>query len=312
MPLVSVIIPTYNMATFIGQAISSVLSQSFVDLEVIVVDDGSTDETAHVVSGFGDRVSYIHQPNKGGNSARNRGVAVAQGHYIAFLDADDAWLPKKLELQLRVFDDYPSVGFVGCGYQVQNHDGTRTHETVVRRNYPSRDAFIRALQVCQIVPGSASGVVAIKQMLLDVGPFDESIRIAEDWDMWLRLAQRYDVRFVEQVLVMIRRHRNKPSFRNLANSERWHRYVIEKNIPLERRSSALALMHARLGSSYLVEGRPRDALSHLLTSFRLKPLRLLPFDPMRRYQYPRIPRHYLLVKSAMRALVDRAAGTTPS
>ncbi len=309
MPLVSVVIPTYNMAAFIGQAISSVLAQSMTDLELVVVDDGSTDETAQVVSGFGDRVSYIHQANNGGNSARNRGVAAAHGRYVAFLDADDTWLPEKLELQLRVFDEYPSVGFVGCGYQVQNHDGTRSHETVVRRNYPSRDAFVRALQICQILPGSASGVVVRRQTLLEAGPFDQSIRIAEDWDMWLRLAQLCDVHFVEQVLVTIRRHGGKPAFRNLANFERWHRYVIEKNIPAERRPAALAMMHARLGSSYLVEGRPECALSHLAMSFRLRPIRLLPFDPLRRYQYPKVPRHYLLMKSAVRALAARFSGT---
>ena len=123
---VSVIIPTYNYGRFIAETIESALGQTLLPHEVIVVDDGSTDETAEVVASFGERVRYIYQENAGVCAARNRGVAASSGDLIAFLDADDIWEPTKLEKQAAKFAD-PDVGLVHCGMREFDSD---TGETI--------------------------------------------------------------------------------------------------------------------------------------------------------------------------------------
>jgi glycosyltransferase involved in cell wall biosynthesis len=108
-PVVSVVIPAFNAARYLGEALDSVFGQTLTDLELVVVDDGSTDETPQVVQGYGSRVRYVRQPNAGVASARNRGVAESSGRYVAFLDADDVWLPGKLERQLEALAARPSA-----------------------------------------------------------------------------------------------------------------------------------------------------------------------------------------------------------
>jgi glycosyltransferase involved in cell wall biosynthesis len=304
MPRVSVVIPAFNMGRYIDQSIASALAQTFSDFEVIVVDDGSTDDTSEVVARFGASVRYLRQANAGGNSARNRGVASSDSQYVAFLDADDIWLPQKLARQIALAESRPDPCLIGCGYRVQDASGTRSYETVVRRSFRSRAEFRRALHICQLVPGSGSGAFVHRECLAAVGPFDETIRVAEDWDMWLRLADRFDAWFVEEVLVVIRRHFNKPAFRTLENEELYQTRVIEKNIPLGSRDRAFAMMHARLGSRYLNEGRLAEATHHLWESLRQRPLRIFPLDPLNRYKYPRIPRRYLLFKGLLLSVVE--------
>ena len=113
--LISCIVPVYNGARFLAQAIDSILAQTRVDLEIIVVEDGSTDRTPDVAKGYGDRVKYVRQENAGPAAARNRGVAEARGEFIAFLDADDTWAPAKLETQLQWFTDSPNLGIYQIG-----------------------------------------------------------------------------------------------------------------------------------------------------------------------------------------------------
>ena len=113
---VSVIIPAFNMGAFVGEAIESALTQTFADIEVIVVDDGSVDDTRTVSQRFEPRIRYAWQPNGGVNVARNHGIRLARGTAIAFLDADDVWLPRKLERQMAVLEVRPEVKLVGCGY----------------------------------------------------------------------------------------------------------------------------------------------------------------------------------------------------
>jgi glycosyltransferase involved in cell wall biosynthesis len=111
-PLVSVIVPTYNYAEFIGEAIKSVLDQTIQDFEILVIDDGSTDNTKEVVLSFGDKVRYFYQSQQGPAKARNKGIVESKGEYIAFLDADDVWLPSKLEKQVNLFRSNPKLGMV--------------------------------------------------------------------------------------------------------------------------------------------------------------------------------------------------------
>src|SRR5688572_22302626 len=128
---VSVVIPTYNYGRFIAVAIESILRQTRPPLEIIVVDDGSTDETASVVESFGDAVKYVRQENAGVCAARNRGAAESRGDVIAFLDSDDSWEPTALERQVPFFDQDENIGLVHCGMREFDSDTGRTIRTVV-------------------------------------------------------------------------------------------------------------------------------------------------------------------------------------
>jgi len=127
-PVVSVVIPAYNAAWCVGQAIDSALAQSFVDREIIVVDDGSTDDTPRVLAGYGSRIRIVSKPNGGLSSARNAGVAAAQGEFVAFLDADDRWLPAKLARQVALMREEPRLAFCSTAARVQAPGGKVLNE----------------------------------------------------------------------------------------------------------------------------------------------------------------------------------------
>ncbi len=148
--LVSVVIPTYNRERLIGPAIESVLRQSYAHIEIIVVDDGSTDRTRQVVEAYGQPVRYVHQANGGAASARNRGLREARGEFIALLDSDDEWFPWKLEAQVRVLDRYPAVGMVWTDMTAVSEDGATLHERYLRTFYNAH-ALARIEEVCDCV-----------------------------------------------------------------------------------------------------------------------------------------------------------------
>ena len=123
-PRVSVVIPTYNRAGCLPRAIDSVLAQTFDDYEIIVIDDGSSDNTSEVLAAYGDRVCVVKQVNQGVSAARNHGIRVARGEFVAFLDSDDEWLPRKLEAQVQYLNSHSDVGFAGCLGYCREEDGT--------------------------------------------------------------------------------------------------------------------------------------------------------------------------------------------
>jgi glycosyltransferase involved in cell wall biosynthesis len=179
-PLVSVIIPVYNYDRFLGEAIESVLGQTYQHLEVIVVDDGSTDQSGEVAKSFAGRgVRYCHQGHAGIGPARNKGVELAQGDYIAFLDADDRWPAEKLDRQLRAFDNDPTLEMVfGQALQL--------------RNGPAWEAGVRdsRLAVSGMVPGLVPGTMLIKRAaLFRVGKFQSGLKVGEFIDWYARAAE---------------------------------------------------------------------------------------------------------------------------
>ena len=206
MAKVSVIIPTYNCARYICEAVDSVLAQTFTDLEVIVVDDGSTDDTKERLDAYRDCIRYIHQENQERSAARNTGIRNATGEYLAFLDADDLWLPHKLELQVPVFEQAPEVGLVYCWAYYIDASGQRIHrrgENVLRSFEAGGNVFETLLFDCVITAGGSSAVIR-QDCIRQVGFFDEALTHVEDWDMWLRIAARYSVAVVPQALVCFR------------------------------------------------------------------------------------------------------------
>lgn len=196
-PLVNVIIPTYNRASMLTAAVDSVLAQTFPDFEVIVVDDGSTDETLDKLSAYGDRVRVISQQRRGVAAARNTGARAANGRYLAFLDSDDRWVPKKLAVQTAFMEASP------------NGRICQTDETWVRNNVrvnprarhrkPSGDIFRRSLELCLV---SLSAVMLTRDLFESSGGFDESFPVCEDYDLWLRIALNQEVSLIPEQLVV--------------------------------------------------------------------------------------------------------------
>ena len=180
--LVSAVIPTFNYGHFVGDAVESALGQTYPHLEVIVVDDGSTDDTQRVLSRFGSRIRYVYQNNRGLSAARNTGIRLANGDWVALLDADDVWHPQKTEVQLAAGQSAPDVGLIGS-----------LPTTVLP---PALDAApsIRALSVRDFLLSIRTGPsgTLIRRTCFDaVGLFDESLKSIEDRDMWLRIAARF-------------------------------------------------------------------------------------------------------------------------
>jgi len=195
---VSVVIPTYNRAWCIGRAISSVLYQEFEEYEVIVVDDGSTDNTKEILSLFGNRIRVISHPeNKGVSCARNTGIKSSRYRYIAFLDSDDYWLPKKLLAQMEFFEKNPDA-LICQTQEIWIRKGKRVNPKK-KHLKPSGDIFIPSLRLCLVSP---SAVMLKKSLFDEVGLFDEQLPVCEDYDMWLRISCRYPVYLLDKELVV--------------------------------------------------------------------------------------------------------------
>ena len=304
-PTVSVVIPTFNMSRCICDAVESVLNQTYKDFELIVVDDGSNDDTEHILQPYRGRICYFKQVNSGVSAARNRGIELARGQYVAFLDADDLWLPDKLKLQMQAFDRQKELALVACGYSVRSSDGKTAMRNVVRKNYPTRTELFNALSICQLIPGCASGVVVKKCCFSEIGSFDTTIKVGEDWDMWLRIVARYNAYFVEQILSVIRQTPGDKVGRSEKDEERFVQQVIEKTVKAEFKSRAKAALYARLGSSSLSAGKVTQARKWLAKSIASYPGFVFPLDFKNRYQYPKIWRLYLLGKCIFKSIIKR-------
>jgi len=182
---VSVVIPTYNCGPFAVEAVRSVLAQTVPAHEIIVVDDGSTDDTASRVAEFGSRVRYIRKENGGVSSARNRGIAEATGDLIAFLDADDVWHPRKLEIQVTVLENHPEIGLVGTS--------TYNWPTAIHPSPPDLNVPLEEITFDKLLTRNrlcTSTVVARASAIRAAGEFDCSLQGPEDYDMWLRIARQ--------------------------------------------------------------------------------------------------------------------------
>lgn len=207
-PLVSVITPVYNAQRFIGETIQSVLNQTYRHWEMLVIDDGSTDGTRVCIEPYlrDSRVTYIYQENQERAVARNNGICRASGKYIAFLDADDLWLPKKLQHQVESLEARPEVGlcFTNCNYV--DNSGEFLYTPKINPAFQNAP-FYYLLQNNFIT----NSTVMVPWNVFDkVGLFDETLPAfgAEDWDMWLRITQRYPIYLINQPLTLYREHNN--------------------------------------------------------------------------------------------------------
>jgi len=229
----SVVIPVYNGAGFIADTVRSALNQTYQGYEVIVVNDGSKDTTLEQLVQFGDAIKVISIPNGGVSNARNVGIRASAGELIAFLDADDIWVPEKLERQATAMRQHPGVGFCFCNYTVIDHSigAVVAHfeqfngdpEIVADRPMAAASA-LRALVKCNFV-GTCSNVMVRRDVFDHAGLFDTRFRQAEDYDLWLRCAAETDFLMMSQVLVDKTTHETNLT-NNFVETLQYHEMVL--------------------------------------------------------------------------------------
>ena len=231
-PLVSVIIPTHNRGWVLSEAIDSVLAQDFQDYELIVVDDGSTDDTREILDTYGRDIIVLHQTNKGVSAARNQGIAQAGGQLLAFLDSDDIWLPRKLSQQVDFFKLHPDA-VINQTEEIWIRNDVRVNPKD-RHRKPSGMIFERSLGLCLVSPSA----VMIKKTLFDaVGVFDENLPACEDYDLWLRISCQYPVHLIDTPLI-IKRGGHEDQLSKAPGLDRFRIQSLAKIIASERLTEA--------------------------------------------------------------------------
>jgi glycosyltransferase involved in cell wall biosynthesis len=234
---ISAIITTYNYSRFIPAAIESVLGQTRVPDEIVVVDDGSTDDTREVVASYAERgVRYVYQPNAGAGAARNRGLRETTGELVAFLDADDRWLPNKMALQSAHIAQNPGVGLV-TGSEWQVYESGEQPYLLHRPHVNCASIYPRILVENTI--GNPSLTLVRRECFKAAGTFDETMPLGQDWEMWIRIARRFPIGVVDAPLILFTRHATSLTASKLMeryNSNRGiqDRYITKINNPLAR------------------------------------------------------------------------------
>ncbi len=225
--LVTIIMPVYNAGTYLRISLDSILSQSYQNFEIIAVDDGSTDNSCEILSSYGDRVTRISQPNKGPSSARNTGIRKANGEYIAFLDADDLWMPTKLEMQVRFLEENPDVEFVYTDFFIIDSAGTHIGNIHFEEILDQQE-LINTMLVRNVMNGANSSSLMKKICFDKAGYFDETMKGCEDRDMWMRIARNCTVRVIQEPLMQYRFHPSN-AHKNIPMMQQGQQRFLQKN-----------------------------------------------------------------------------------
>ncbi|MFC1668227.1 glycosyltransferase family 2 protein [Chlamydiota bacterium] len=196
---VSVIIPTYNRKDFVCEAIASVIDQTYRNTEIIVIDDGSTDNTKEAVQSQFPQVIYHYQDNKGISRARNAGIGLALGEFISFLDSDDLWKKNKLLMQMEAISSDPGIKICYTN-EIWLKEGQHLNQKLKHKKYGGY-IFEKCLPLCII---SASSIIIHKSIFTKIGLFDETYPVCEDYDYWLRLSSHYPIHFIDNKLIIKR------------------------------------------------------------------------------------------------------------
>lgn len=285
-PLVSVIIPNYNYAQYVGEAVESALSQTYSPIEVIVVDDGSTDCSLDLLKGFGSSIKLIVQKNAGVSEARNRGVQESTGTLIAFLDADDAWFAQKLEKQVMQFELDPALGMSHVGVVDIDEQGReiRRHSDGLEGNI-SRELLLFERPA---ILGGGSGVMIRKDAFQACGGFDTRLSTSADWDLFYQISDRFRVEFIPEVLVRYRIHGSN-MHGNIARMESEMLAGFEKAFKdtddEDLRRNSYGNLHRVLSGSYFRAGEYGQFIRHALKSISFRPANVRYFlrFPLRRF-----------------------------
>jgi len=272
---VAVIIPCYNAAPYLARALDSVFAQTYRDYCVYVIDDGSSDDTAAILRSYAGHVISLQQKHSGQAAARNHGIRLSDSPYIAFLDADDEWLPEKLERQLKMLHKAPRAGMLYSDCFNQG-DGRFARSYFAQIGTPTGGrVFEQFLRICGVYTPT---VIVRRECLLDVGLFDETFPVGEDYNLWLRIAARWEVAVIPEVLAI--RHVTPGSLSRTTSREQVASNVVtvfEKLLeacpnltPHEQRALQLAigLRYYSYGSYLLAQGESRRARPQFFKSWR--------------------------------------------
>ena len=278
MPKISTIIPTYNGVKYIRQAIESVLDQTYRDFEIVVVDDGSTDNTKEAVESFGNQVRYFYQENRGPGSARNFGIKNAKGDYIALLDHDDLWLSNRLEKEVELLDQQPEIGLVYADAHQFSAD-LEVEKTCFQQVTPHSGFVFEKLWARNFIPNLT--VLVRKECYERLGVFDVTGRMimTDDYHMWLRIAAHYPIAYIEEPLAKYRIHKSNFSgdferfclnilFTLQDISEKFSAQTKKLGLAKNRRFSEI---HYKLGKYYYLNGNSK-AINELFISVKSYPL----------------------------------------
>jgi glycosyltransferase involved in cell wall biosynthesis len=296
---VSVIIPTYNNAHFLPETLESIFNQDYDDYELIVVDDGSTDNTKKLLDGYGDRVIYLYQENSGACSKpRNEGIKIARGEYISIFDSDDIMKPEKLRLQANLLDNNPDVGFVFTDFYdfrgdvvSKNHVGTCTIFNSLNKKKVGSDGYIiEKTDAYETLLSEnfigASSMVFKKSLFEDIGPFDESLDSSEDIDFTLRVARKYDIGFIDRACHLRRLHdgnmttKAEKMFTRSLRVFSGHLAVPKSSLSQQRLIDKIFELHSSLAYHYRENARYRDALREYRSALSLRPYRFKIYKAM--------------------------------
>jgi glycosyltransferase involved in cell wall biosynthesis len=279
-PLVDAIICCHDYGRFLAEAIESVLAQTYPNIDVVVVDDGSTDDTAAVAARYADRgVRYLYRSQGGAGRARNTGLRASSGPLIAFLDADDAWLPDRVAAGVGHLQRHPEIALVAA-HAFACDEAMRPSSIVHALRGPASGRVLEALLVHNVVLNPSS-VLVRRSALEAAGGFSE-IAFGEDWDTWIEIAKRFPIGFIDQVVALVRRHSGSITPRrgrsrvdvNLAIVDRHLDEVNPawKRLLLRRRAASAAYLHAGLGSA--IQGDKRVARRYAVSAIALDPFTL--------------------------------------
>jgi len=269
-PIVSVIIPTYNRAHLIDKAINSVLSQTYQDYEIIIVDDASTDNTKEVVKDFTDsRISYIfHTNNLDISAARNSGIKASQGKYIALLDSDDEWLPEKLDKQINKFEKESlkiGVIYTGSYYIDEKGNQIRKVHVPIKEGYIYEDLLRAGGYLC------LSSTLIKRECFKKVGLFDENLPPCEDLDMWIRIAKYYKFSYIKDLLVATRIHNNQITNDSEALIEGIKKIQVKYNKELGKRPYSNSIRYFHLGNKLCHLRKRKEGQKYFIKAISIYP-----------------------------------------
>jgi glycosyltransferase involved in cell wall biosynthesis len=309
LPFVSVVIPTYNYGRFVTDAVESVLAQTYRDFEIIVVDDGSSDDTQTKLEAYLDRIISIRQENQGCSAARNAGIKAAKGDWVAFMDADDLWHPRKLEIQMAYLARHPDVSMVASDHSQGFHLGwleIPSDSEVPAERIGLEDIAVRS----RFGP---SGVIVRKECFDKVGVFDPDLRSVEDREMWMRIACHYHIENLKLPLWWYRIHGASMCY-VVSRMISFERKVLERTFAMHpllkkkwrTRLKAFSYYHRSAAYMYSTAGMHIQALAQVLWSLAVWPLPYPKRDSLTPMERPK-----MLIVMLLRMLRLKQPGTAP-
>lgn len=284
MPRVSVLLTSYNHERYIRECVDSALSQTFADLEVIVIDDGSQDRSVEILRSYGDRIRLVvNDPNRGTYGVLNQGLNLATGEYSAVLNSDDVWLPTKIARQVELMDANPQMTFCHTFGEFIDGNGSVVTGTPMGFEFPRTPTGDVLHIFIANNTAIASSVLMRTQIARDIGGFDASYKNLGDWDMWVRLGEQGAIGFVDDRLTLYRVHGANTIYQiETTRSEemrlrsdlyaRREQFLAKRNTPKVR--AALAHTIACLGSLHSITGNPKRARQLYIESLRMNPKRM--------------------------------------